>query len=293
MYEKIDSCPSCNSKEFVNHLICDDYSLTGESFAIMKCSNCQLLLTNPRPSKQSIGKYYQFKDYISHTNKGTNLTNQIYKVVRNYTIRSKSKLLDRLADKKSILDIGCGTGQLLSYLQANDWKVTGIEPDELARKQAINEIGNHVHEELRDLPKGKYGIITMWHVLEHVHDINDTLQIIRNLLSKQSRLVIALPNSDSYDQRFYKKHWAAYDIPRHLYHFNQATIKELMKYNSFELVETLPMKFDSFYVSLLSEKYKNGKSNYIKSFFIGLLSNRWARKNNNNYSSLIYVFKKV
>ncbi|PIB37007.1 methyltransferase [Reichenbachiella sp. 5M10] len=293
MYEKIETCPSCNSKEFTNHLICDDHSLTKESFAIMKCNNCNLLFTSPRPNQKSIGRYYAFDDYISHTDKANNLTNRIYKLVRNYTIKTKYKLLDRLSENKTILDIGCGTGQLLQHLKEKNWTVTGIEPDPSARAIAIQHLKENIYQDYQELPNKKYGIISLWHVLEHVHDINGTLQKIRTHLSKKSRLVIALPNCDSYDQRFYKNHWAAYDVPRHLYHFNQQTITELMKYNAFELVETIPMKFDSFYVSLLSEKYKRGKSNYLKSFVIGLLSNRWASKNNNNYSSIIYIFKKV
>lgn len=293
MYEKIELCPSCHSKDFVNHLICDDYSLTQESFAIMKCSNCGLLLTSPRPDKKSIGKYYQFDDYISHTDKANNLTNYIYKLVRNYTIKGKAKLLESLAQKKSILDYGCGTGQMLQYLKEQDWQVTGIEPDPSARKIASDNTSESIYSLLDDLPSKKYGIITLWHVLEHVHDINETLQKLRNHLSSNSYLVVALPNHDSYDQRFYKKYWAAYDVPRHLYHFNQQTIKDLMKYNSFKLVDTKPMKFDSFYVSLLSEKYKSGKNKFLKAFLIGLLSNRWAKKNNGNYSSIIYIFKKA
>ncbi|MBU2914656.1 class I SAM-dependent methyltransferase [Reichenbachiella agariperforans] len=293
MYEKIDSCPSCNYQEFTNHIICDDHSLTHESFAIMKCKNCELLITSPRPSKGAIGKYYQFEDYISHTNKATNPVNWIYKLVRNHTINTKFKLIQSLSDKETILDYGCGTAQLLKYIKEQGWKVTGIEPDQNARTIAQKNIGDTVFENIDKLPAKKYGIISLWHVLEHVHDINETLQALKQHLSKKSRLIVAVPNSASYDQRFYKKHWAAYDVPRHLYHFNQETITALMKYNGYKLEATHPMKFDSFYVSLLSEKYKTGQSNYFKAFCIGLLSNRWAKKNNHNYSSIIYIFKKV
>jgi 2-polyprenyl-3-methyl-5-hydroxy-6-metoxy-1,4-benzoquinol methylase len=293
MYEKIETCPSCNSKEFTNHMICDDHSLTKESFAIMKCLNCGLLVTSPRPDQASIGKYYQFEDYISHTDKANNLTNWLYKLVRTYTIKKKAQLLDSLTEKKSLLDYGCGTGQLLQYMKEQDWKIAGIEPDDNARSIAAKNTEQEIYNDVDALPKKKYGVITLWHVLEHVHDINGTIQKLAKHLSKKSRMVIALPNYESYDQRFYKQYWAGYDVPRHLYHFNQQTIEELMKYNDFKLVDKKPMKFDSFYVSLLSDKYKSGKSNLIKAFFIGLLSNRWAKKNNGNYSSIIYIFKKV
>ncbi|MCV9388327.1 class I SAM-dependent methyltransferase [Reichenbachiella ulvae] len=293
MYEKIEICPSCNSKDFSNHLICDDHSLTKESFAIMKCQNCGLLVTSPRPDKDSIGKYYQFDDYISHTDKANNLTNWLYKIVRQYTIKQKTKMLSALVEKKNILDYGCGTGQLLEHLKEDEWTVTGIEPDPRARELAIQKTKADIHSSLAELGKKKFDIITLWHVLEHVHDLNDTIDQLAMHLPKKSHMVIALPNYESYDQRFYKEYWAGYDVPRHLYHFNQQTIKELMKYHSFKLVKTKPMKFDSFYVSLLSEKYKNGKAKLLKAFLIGLLSNRWARKHQGNYSSIIYIFKKV
>lgn len=294
MYEKVESCPSCHSKEFINHMICDDYSVSKESFAIMKCSNCELLLTSPRPSKDEIGSYYQSEDYISHTNQANNLINWVYKIARNYTLRKKFKLIKRLASKESILDYGCGTGHLLNYIQQNkSWKTLGIEPDETARTIAIGDHGLNVVSSIEELPDKKFGIITLWHVLEHVHDLNETIQALKKHLSKKGRLVIAVPNHKSFDEQIYQQHWAAYDVPRHLYHFNQLTIKELMKYNKFTLEETIPMKLDAYYVSMLSEKHKTGKINYLKSVINGWKSNTWARKNNKNYSSLIYIFKQA
>lgn len=294
MYEKVDTCPSCNSREFNNHMICDDYSVSQESFAIMKCSNCGLLVTSPRPGKDDIGSYYQSDDYISHTNQANNLINWVYKLARNYTLRKKFALIKRLASKKSILDYGCGTGHLLNYIQQNNtWKTMGIEPDEMARTIAINDHDLNVVSTISDLPDKKFGIITLWHVLEHVHDLNETIQALKQHLSKSGSLVIAVPNHESLDQQIYQQQWAAYDVPRHLYHFNQLTIKELMKYHKFTLEETIPMKLDAYYVSMLSEKHKSGKINYFRSIVNGWKSNTWAKNNNKNYSSLIYIFKQA
>ncbi|SMD34797.1 Methyltransferase domain-containing protein [Reichenbachiella faecimaris] len=294
MYEKVEFCPSCNSKEFNNHIICDDHSVSQESFAIVKCNNCGLLVTSPRPDIASIGQYYESTDYISHTNKANNLINWVYKIARSYTLRRKFKLITRFASKKSILDYGCGTGHLLEYIQRKKgWKTVGVEPDEMARTLAISDHDLNVVGALADLPDKRFGVITLWHVLEHVHDLNDTIQTLRKLLSKKGRLIIAVPNPESLDQQIYKQHWAAYDVPRHLYHFTQSTIKELMKYNKFTLEEIRPMMLDAYYVSMLSEKHKFGKVNYLKSFINGCKSNTWASKNNKNYSSLIYIFKKA
>lgn len=293
MYERIENCPTCNSKQFKNYLICDDHTVSKESFAITQCTNCDLLLTNPRPSKDKIGKYYASKDYISHTDKANNITNYLYKIVRNITFRTKRNWIQKQEGKKRILDYGCGTGQFLKYLKQHNWETTGIEPDSNARKIATQSPEVNVYSKIEELTKQKFDVITLWHVLEHVHDINKLLKSINKLLTQKGKLVIAVPNHESYDRKYYKEYWAAYDVPKHLYHFNTDTLTELMKQNSFKLLDIKPMKFDSFYVSLLSEKNRSGKTNLIKSFLIGLLSNRSAKKNNNNYSSLTYTFKKV
>ncbi|MEP1780215.1 class I SAM-dependent methyltransferase [Reichenbachiella sp.] len=260
----------------------------------MKCTNCGLLVTSPRPDKNSIGSYYKSEDYISHTNQANSFINQIYKIARNYTLREKFKLINNLASKQSILDYGCGTGHLLNYIQNKKrWKTIGVEPDEMARTIAISDYDLNVVGSLEDLPDKKFGIITLWHVLEHIHDINETIQSLIKHLSKNGRLIVAVPNFESLDQQIYKQYWAAYDVPRHLYHFNQLTIKELMKYNKLTLEKVIPMKLDAYYVCMLSEKHKFGKINYFKSILNGWKSNTWARKNNKNYSSMIYIFNKA
>ncbi|MFY0626206.1 MAG: class I SAM-dependent methyltransferase [Reichenbachiella sp.] len=293
MYEKVEICPCCNSKEFVNHLICDDYSVSQESFAIMKCSNCGFLVTSPRPDQNSIGTYYQSDDYVSHNNKSNNLTNFLFKIARSFTLKQKYRLVNKLSTKKRLLDYGSGSGVLLNHFKENGWQVHGIEPDDKTREQSIDTYKLDVKKNLQDLSSNKYDIISLWHVLEHVHDLNTTIKQFHSILSNKGHLIIAVPNHQSYDQKFYKEYWAAYDVPRHLYHFSQTTIKELMKYHSFEFIESHPQKLDAYYVSLLSEKYKKNPLRYIKSILIGWLSNRWANKNHNNYSSLIYIFKKA
>ena len=293
MYERIDICPCCNSKDFENYIICDDYSVSKESFAITKCKNCGLLITSPRPDVHSIGTYYESKDYISHTNKANGLLNFIYKKVRNQTLRNKFQLIDKLTLKKKILDYGCGTGEWLNYNKQKGWKTLGIEPNPKAKEHAINQYGLEVYSDIQSIPNKKFSIITLWHVLEHVHDLNKLLHELHSKLSKKGKLIIAVPNHDCYDRKFYKEYWAAYDVPRHLYHFNQQTLLELSTFHNFKLERTIPMKFDSYYVSMLSEKNKTRSHNYIKSIIIGWLSNRWAKKNENNYSSLTYIFSKT
>lgn len=290
MYEKLDECPLCGFSSHSNHLIVDDHSHSQESFAIVKCQKCSFLYTNPRPDMNSIGSYYESDDYISHTDNSNNLTNVIYKIARRFTMNWKKGLIEKRSPEKKMLDYGCGTGDLLAHMKQYKWEVTGIEPSEHARSKA-EEKGLTVYPELSKDLKDKFHIITAWHVVEHVHDLLETIRALRKLLHKDGKLMLAVPNSASYDAEHYEAYWAGYDVPRHLYHFTPDTFKTLASKTKLKLEEVIPMKLDSFYVSLLSEKYKGNNMALLRGFQTGLKSNRKARQTG-NYSSLIYVLTK-
>jgi len=293
MFEKLDQCPLCNSGHFHNYIICKDHTVSQEDFAIVKCDKCNFLFTNPRPSSTSLDSYYESEDYVSHQNKSNNITNLIYRFARKFTLKGKLKLINSFnLQTKQLLDIGCGTGHFINLCKSKGWHVDGVEPNETARNIARS---NHTHvvEQLSDLENKSYDVITMWHVLEHIPDINDYLNTIHRLLNKNGRFIVAVPNISSYDASYYKDKWAAYDVPRHLYHFSQQTMAAMMKKHGFKVIATKPMKLDAFYVSLLSEKYKQpGVGNYVQSILKGSISNSYARKHQNNYSSLIYIIRK-
>jgi len=292
MYERLEICPSCKHTEFVNEKIITDFSVSKESFALVNCKKCQLLFTNPRPAPENINKYYESEDYISHTDKGNNLTNLLYKLVRTRTLKNKVKLINQYHNEGSLLDFGCGTGDFLKKAKDNRWEVTGIEPDIKAKNIASKKLLSDIYNSLEDLPgKENYDIITAWHVLEHVHDLRGTLKILKKLLSQDGTLIIAVPNYHSYDAEVYDTFWAGYDVPRHLYHFNIQSFSYLMTKMRLRLIDTIPMRFDSYYVSLLSEKYKNGNSSFLKAFINGYQSNSRA-EHTGNFSSLIYIIKK-
>ena len=292
MYEKVEKCPLCNNKNHENYIICKDFTVSQESFAITKCKSCDFLFTNPRPDKKIIQDYYESQDYISHSDSANSPINILYKLVRRYTLKSKLSLLSSLTQRKTLLDYGCGTAALLELALNNKWIVTGVEPNNQARTIAKSKIGEQVFSNIEKLDDGQtFDVITLWHVLEHIHDLNKTIIRLKSHLNKKGTILIALPNHHSLDQEIYREHWAAYDVPRHLYHFNQLTFKSFVQKHNLRVINIVPMKFDSYYVSLLSERYKTGKPNYIKSIINGWKSNRWAYKNNNNYSSLIYVLK--
>lgn len=296
MYEKLSECPVCNSTNIQNHQVVLDQSISKESFVIMKCKSCNFQFTNPRPTLDEIDKYYHSEEYISHSDKSNSIINIIYKLARKFALRSKRKLINKIAKQKKgrLLDYGCGTGYFLQEMKKDGWKIAGVEPNDQARA-----ISNHLNNQsvVRNLSElkmknQKFNIITLWHVLEHIHDLNDMIKKLKDILKEKGKIIIAVPNIDSYDQQLFGEHWAAYDVPRHLYHFDQDTMKTLMLKHGLRIKKVYPLKLDSFYISLLSNKYKNGKNKYLNSFITGYKSNSYASKNKNNYSSLIYEIKK-
>jgi len=270
-----------------------DHSVSQENFKLEFNTSLQMWVTTPQPSTQNLPKYYQTKDYISHTNTQRNLFEKVYHWVRSYSLQKKMLLINKQISKGNLLDIGCGTGNFLQVAQQHGWKTTGIEPNMDARKIANTKNNNQVFDikQLEEFENESFEVITLWHVLEHLPNLEKQVQLFNRLLKPNGLLVIAVPNYNSFDAQHYKQHWAAFDVPRHLWHFSQKSIALLFKEN-FKVVKTTPMKFDSFYVSLLSEKIKTNKMNPIKAFYIGLRSNLKAIRTS-EYSSLIYTLKKL
>lgn len=293
--EQITSCPVCQNSTFEKHLEVQDYTVSQKKFQIVNCKSCHFKFTNPRPDQNEIGAYYKAESYISHTNTSKGIIAKIYHTVRKYTLRSKVTLIHNLNPQKGkLLDVGCGTGMFLKVARNDGWEVSGIEPDTEARKIAEKINKSDIKSEiLPSYPQEKFNIITMWHVLEHVHRLNETVDWLKDRLTNDGSLVIAVPNHQSKDAEIYGREWAAYDVPRHLYHFSENSINRIFEKKGFKLVKKIPMRFDSFYVSMLSTKYKTGKINYLKALIDGLKSNIHGKKHENNYSSVIYIFKNI
>lgn len=266
-----------------------DHLVTQETFNLVKDSTYDMLITEPQP--KNLNDYYQEENYISHSDDAKSLFEKIYHIVKSYTLRKKIKLINQFSlNGKNILDIGCGTGEFLAYAKNNNWITFGVEPNLKARQKAL-EKNLTIVEKLELINAEKFNVISLWHVLEHLPNLQEQIVKIKNLLSDEGTLIIAVPNFKSYDAAYYKENWAAYDTPRHLWHFSQNSITEIFNEHNFKVVKTLPMHFDSYYVSLLSEKYKNGRTNYLKAIFRGLLSNLNAKRSG-EYSSLIYILKR-
>jgi 2-polyprenyl-3-methyl-5-hydroxy-6-metoxy-1,4-benzoquinol methylase len=277
-------------KNPINFLTVKDHSVSGETFQLVLDEELQLLKTNPQPAPEALGKYYESNDYISHTDGKRTLFEKLYHTVKQKALRDKIRLIESLSrGKGNLLDVGAGTGDFLVEAKKNGWATTGIEPSEKAKAISVFK-GVAFAENLTAIESNSQDVITMWHVLEHVPDLQDEISELKRILKPDGVLVIAVPNYKSYDAKYYGQYWAAYDVPRHLWHFSKTSIRKLFAVQSMELIKVLPMKFDSFYVSLLSEKYKTGKMNFIGGFLTGWRSNLKAKKNM-EYSSHIYVLK--
>ena len=266
-----------------------DYSVSKEEFDLLHNEEFDMLITHPQPSLEKLPSYYESVDYISHTDGNKSLFEKMYQFVKGIALKNKLKLINSQSPKGRILDIGAGVGDFLSVCKNDGWQTVGIEPSEKAKTIAKSKGVSFVNH-LSELENHSFDIITMWHVLEHVPDLENQIKELKRLIKPNGTVIIAVPNFNSFDANYYGKYWAAFDVPIHLWHFSKTAIKKLFAIESLELVKVLPMKFDSFYVSLLSEKYKTGKMNFIKAFFIGWKSNRYGSKNS-EYSSHIYVLK--
>ncbi|MBY0487171.1 MAG: class I SAM-dependent methyltransferase [Flavobacteriaceae bacterium] len=274
------------TKHFLN---VKDFSVSQETFELLYDEELDMLITHPQPSLEKLPSYYESVDYISHTDGNKSLFEKMYQFVKSIALKNKLKLINSESPKGRILDIGAGVGDFLSVAKNDDWQTIGIEPSEKAKVIAKNK-GVSFVENLSELESNSFDVITMWHVLEHVPDLENQIKELKRLIKPTGTVIIAVPNFKSYDASHYRNFWAAYDVPIHLWHFSKTAIKKLFANENLELVKVLPMKFDSFYVSLLSEKYKTGKMNFIKAFYIGLKSN-WKGNQNSEYSSHIYVLK--
>lgn len=273
-------------------LTCKDYTVSEEYFQLKYWDEYDMLVTYPQPKLDELDSYYESEDYISHTDSKATLVDKIYQSVKRIMLNKKLEIVSSFNQNKgSLLDVGAGTGDFLNAAKNDGWSISGVEPNSKARSLA-NQKNIFLVEDINQLPTQKYDVITLWHVLEHVPNLFEYIETLKSLLKENGILIIAVPNYKSYDATYYKEFWAAYDVPRHLWHFSSKGIKKLFAQFNFKLENTLPMTYDAYYVSLLSEKYKNSSFQKLKALKTGFLSNLKA-KHSGEYSSLIYCFKTI
>jgi 2-polyprenyl-3-methyl-5-hydroxy-6-metoxy-1,4-benzoquinol methylase len=276
-------------RDLQSFLDCKDHTVSGEVYQVKKNVALDMLVTVPVP--ENLAAYYKSENYISHTDSKKSILDKVYQAVKNITLKRKVHLINSFdTSSKNILDVGAGTGDFLKVCKDNSWNVFGTEPSLDARNIAKKK-DVVLQEDLTEFKNQKFDVITLWHVLEHVENLQEYVTMLHHLLSENGRLLIAVPNFKSDDAQFYKEHWAAFDVPRHLWHFSQTSISKLFSDVHMIVEKMVPMKFDAYYVSLLSEKYKSGKMNPIQSFYRGFVSN-WRAKETKEYSSILYVLRK-
>lgn len=287
--KKHSSCPVCQSESVHLALNLKDHFLTKEQFSLLECPNCHVRITSPQPNSDIIFQYYKSDDYVSHSDTNKGLINTAYQVVKRYTLGQKIRLLKRFADSPTILDYGCGTGDFLVRCQSQGLTCMGVEPDTHAQSIAQSKGIRALTPESLEQIDEKFDVVTMWHVLEHTYDPIKIIQTLKQRLNNGGILVVAVPNYLSHDASYYNEYWAAYDVPRHLFHFSPETMTLVASLTNFNLIHKQGMFFDAFYVSMLSEKYRG--RNPIIGLLRGLLSNLKA-VNSSNYSSMIYILRK-
>jgi len=290
----VKHCPVCDSDDFSGFISSKDYFVTGQEFDIVSCRGCGLKITRNAPGEKDIGKYYQSENYISHSDTSSGLVNMMYHRIRQYMLGRKRSLVEKEIGKGHVLDIGTGTGYFLHEMKSHGWEVSGTEKSTAARDFCLKEFGLEIHpaEELFRYRKESFDVITLWHVLEHIHDINENMKVFFRLLKPEGRLIVAVPNHTSLDAMHYRDFWAAWDVPRHLWHFAPAQMEKFGIKHNFLLKKIHAMPFDSFYVSMLSEKYRKSHLAFIKGVVYGKVSLIQSVINPRKGSSVIYVFKK-
>ncbi len=291
----MNTCIACGSSRFETLVNSQDFCVTQEAFDVSRCASCGFAYTVNAPSQDQIGRYYAHEDYVSHTDTNEGLFFRMYHKVREYMLGRKKAYMENHAKVKRVFDIGAGTGYFVSYLRSCGIHAVGFEPDSNARQQAKKKFDLDLIDDIDVVLQeaDSFDAVTLWHVLEHVHDLKGYFKKFNLLLKDDGLLVIAVPNYTSFDAQFYRKYWAAYDLPKHLWHFSPNSIQLLAKSESFQLIKTYPMPFDPFYIALLSEGHKqSGKLGKLRGVFIGAISfvKGWIKPS--VASSVVYVFKK-
>ena len=224
------------------YLVCKDYTVSHEEYQVMFNKEFDMLVTIPVP--KNISDYYKSEDYISHTDSKKSLFDKVYQAVKKITLKRKLKLINSFNTKsKKVLDVGAGTGDFLKVCKMNSWEIFGSEPDSGARNIAAKK-GVNLEKDLSKFQNQQFDVITLWHVLEHVENLQEYITTLKSLLTENGRLIIAVPNFKSYDAIMYKEFWAAFDVPRHLWHFSKTSISKLFSYENMKVEKILPMKFD-------------------------------------------------
>lgn len=292
----ITACPQCSGTHLRQAMICTDFYASGEKFELYSCEDCHFLFTQGIPAGPDMDRYYESPDYISHSDTKKGLMNAAYHRVRKYMLKRKVRLVIRESHQPAgnLLDIGTGTGYFPAAMMKKGWHVEAVEKNAHARAFAGTKFNLEVKDEsaLDGYQPGTFDVITLWHVMEHLENLNETWDKAYQLLTDKGIFIVAVPNHASYDAGIYGANWAAYDVPRHLWHFTPATIQQFASKHGFIMAERHPMPFDAFYVSMLTEKNMKRAFPLLRGMYTGLMAWFSSLVRKERSSSMIYVFRK-
>ena len=289
-------CPLCSSEKIGLQLVCTDHFISKKEFTIFKCSDCDFSFTQDYPEETEIARYYESDSYISHSDTSEGFSNKLYRIARRVMLTRKKWLIKKFTglNKGTILDIGSGTGHFVGTMKNAGWQAKGIEINEKARNFTLSHFGLEVFtpDKISTFESDSFDCITLWHVFEHFHDPFNYISEICRILKPGAICVIALPNCSSYDAKHYNRFWAAWDVPRHLWHFNPATFRLFSEKTGFLLKDLRILPLDVFYISQMSEKYKSSSLPFMKGMMKGLIFAFLSVFNKSRSSSVMYVLRK-
>ncbi len=295
-YQEFKPCPLCGASGQIPYAGCTDYTVSKEHYTLMRCPSCGMVYTLDPPSQDKMAQYDKLGLKLKLGDSPSGLIGKLYYRVRSYMLGRKAHIVESQSYRTAgtLLNYGAKTGFFSHRMERRGWKVISVEKYHEERQFSL-EMFHHRMIDLNEMDKlrpGTFDVITLWHVFEHNPHPDKLLDRFYDLLRPGGILVMACPNICSTDAMHYGPYWAAYDVPRHLWHFSPTSLCNLVHKHGFTLMHHESMPFDSFYISILSEKQMRHKLAFIRGFLYGLHSWLVSLSKRGKSSSLVYVFRK-
>ena len=296
IYQDFNSCPLCGAYGQTPYADCTDFTVSRESYILMRCPECGMVYTSNPPKECDTSKYDKLDLKLKLGDSPAGLIHKLYYYIRLRMLSRKAHIVESQSYRTggSLLNYGAKTGYFSHKMERRGWKVTSIEKYHEERLFSLEMFHHRMFDvpEMDRLHPETFDVITLWHVFEHCYDPNGLLDKFYKLLRPTGILIMACPNIRSTDAMHYGPYWAAYDVPRHLWHFNTTSLSELAHKHGFTLMHRERMPFDCFYISILSEKHKRHKMAFLRGILYGFHCWLVSLAHPDSSSSMVYVFRK-
>lgn len=265
-------CNLCGSTEAEVAITAQDFLLERPDAQVqfVKCDRCGLFYQNPRPTPEEMMSHYpsNYEPFDLHPD--DERSSRLERIAVNYGLSKRRGLILRYRKSGRILDVGCATGLFLHVMNMDaNWDAHGVEPNNYAATIAQERYGLNVHHgtlEQAQYPARSFDVVTLWDVLEHVHDPAATLDEIHRILKSDGLLILRVPNGISRDAGLFKETWAGWDPPRHLYVFTPDTLTKLLAKQGYAILDLRSRSgsYPTFVLSLRFWLSKRGASRKLK-----------------------------